>query len=244
MSDPACILFSGGADSTLAAVLTAENHRPIHLLTFRHCHMSQMDKTEKAAARLIEKFGKENVIHRCLDMTDIWRKIGRAKRYCGFRRSGAYAMVLKTCVACKTAMHLMAAAYCLKNEISHLADGAHPSGSRLFPEQAAGPIETLRVFHREQGIDYSSPVYNIDRPDFMLHDLGISEKRNTKDEHLYYTNQFACHIGLIPYFYWYAIHPLFGRKKNIMDMTSSYLTLALMIEPVVSPKLLELDDGS
>ena len=232
---PACVLFSGGADSTLAAYLVAQDHLPVHLLSFKHCWMSELEKTTRAAQRFKEHVGKNVISHHWCDITPLWRKISSEPVYASLRRCGLYTMVLKSCVACKVAMHLLTAAYCIEHKIGFVADGAHPKGAELFPEQLDKPIEVLRTFYQQYGIRYENPVYRVDRSDFELFRLGVTEKRNTKDEHLYYSNQFACHVGLIAYLYFYMIRPFTWKRNRTLEMAITFLKKSLLDQPIFDP---------
>jgi hypothetical protein len=212
-TEPACVLFSGGADSTLAAVVMLEEHTPVHLLSFKHHHMSQVEKTSSKARELIAKYGPGRVVHQWLDMSSLWRGICQIPPRKSLLPKGIFALLLKPCLACKAAMHLLTLSYCQDRGIAAAADGAHPGGARLFPEQLPEGIQVLRDFYRRHGIDYQNPVYEVERPDFQLYEKGVTAKRNTKDEHIYYSNQFACHVGLLAYVHHFLSLP-FDRKKN------------------------------
>jgi len=222
-SKPGCVLFSGGADSTLAAFLVSQTHQPIHLLTFRHRHMSQLGKSLRNVTRLKKHLGEASMVHRWLDLDPLWNMIHRETGATSLRQWGSFSLVARSCLTCKAAMHLLAASYCIKSGITFIADGAHPDGATIFPEQLPEGIDVLRSFYQRHGIQYENPVYRIDRPDVRLFELGVTEKKNTKSEHLYYSNQFACHVGLIPYFYSYCLRPLSSKKRSPAGMTIEFL---------------------
>lgn len=228
---PACVLYSGGADSTHAAYIIGQTHHPLHLVSFRHRFMRQCAKSNRNVARLRKQFGDNAVVHCWIDMDSLWRRIGRNPAYVSFPEYGAFALVLKSCLACKAAMHLLTAAYCEERKITLVVDGAHPDGAHLFPEQGPEGIAVLREFYHRHGIAYENPVYQIRRPDVELFRHGITDKKNTKEEHLYYSNQFSCHVGLIPYGYYYAVCLLTGGRKRISSHTIRFLRKCLLEEP-------------
>lgn len=234
---PACVLYSGGADSTLAAVLMLREYSPVHLLSFKHNHMSQMEKTTEAALRLRKHLGNEAaaVVHYWMDMTPLWRKVSREPPHRSLRGEGIFSLLLKPCLACKVAMHLLTLSYCLDRKIPIAADGAHPGGAPLFPEQSTQGIDVLRAFYQRHGIRYVNPVYQVERPDFELFDRGITKKKNTKDEHLYYSNQFACHVGLLAYVYHYLTRPFDKNKTKTTRLSIDYLQRCLREEMVPDP---------
>lgn len=231
-SIPVCVLYSGGADSTMAAAVMLNEHYPVHLLTFRHCRMSQLDKTTHSAKNLVEHFGKSSVIHHWQDITSLWRAIRKNPPYTAINLKGSFALLLKPCLACKVAMHAATLSYCLEKGISRVADGAHPKGAPLFPEQLHEGIEVLRSFYNRYGIAYETPVYNIERPDFDLFNMGITGKKNTSDEHIYYSNQFACHVGLLAYVYHYLTRPFDKEKKRTFQWSIDFLKECLSEESI------------
>jgi 7-cyano-7-deazaguanine synthase in queuosine biosynthesis len=231
-ANPACVLYSGGADSTMAAVVMLKNHCPVHLLSFKHCRMSQLDKTTLSAENLAGHFGKSSVIHLWQDITLSWCTIKKNPPSTTMNLKGSFALLLKPCLACKVAMHIAALAYCLEKGISRVADGAHPKGAPLFPEQLNEGIEVIRSFYNRCGIAYETPVYGIERPDFDLYNMGITGKKNTGDEHIYYSNQFACHVGLLAYVYHFLTRPFDKDKKITFRMSIDFLEECLSEESI------------
>jgi hypothetical protein len=231
-TNPACVLFSGGADSTMAAAVMLKNYSPVHLLSFKHCHMSQLAKTTHSAENLVEHFGKDSVIHLWQDITLPWLEIRKNPPYTAMNLKGSFALLLKPCLACKAAMHIAALGHCLEKGISTIADGAHPKGAPLFPEQLQEGIDVIRSFYNRYGISYETPVYGIERPDFDLFNMGITRKKNTGDEHIYYSNQFACHVGLLAYGYHFLSRPFDKDKKTTFQMSINYLKECLSEEAV------------
>ena len=221
-NEPSAVLYSGGADSTMTAYLVGKKRLPLHLVSFKHRYMSQTEKSSVNVKRLRDLFGQNSVVHEWIDMDPLWRRLNDPK-YSSLKQWGLYTIVIKSCISCKTAMHLSTLDYCRKHGIKFVADGAHPSGANLFPEQTKEGIAFLREFYRSNGITYENPVYEIDRPDFELYKLGVTEKQNTKDEHLYYSNQFACNVGLFAYFYYFGIRPVDPGKRRINEKTISYM---------------------
>jgi tRNA(Ile)-lysidine synthase TilS/MesJ len=224
---PACVLYSGGADSTLAAVRVLEHHAPVHLLSFRHRRMSQLEKTSAAARNLQQRFGRDTIIHRWIDMTPLWQGILAAPPHRSLSPTGIFALLLKPCLACKVAMHRLTLSYCLEHDIPTAADGAHPDGAALFPEQLEEGIAVVRAFYRRFGIAYETPVYTVDRPDFELFEQGITHKKNTGDEHLYYSNQFACHVGVLAHLHHRLTRPFDKNKAKTFRLSLEFLERGL-----------------
>lgn len=226
-TQPACVLFSGGADSTLAASLMAEQFGPVHLLSFKHRHMAQLEKTTASAHHLQERMKGTRFIHRWIDLSDLWTRLLHAPHSGEMKPSRLFSLLLKPCLACKAAMHLLTLAYCRENNIGTAADGAHPSGANLFPEQLPQGLEIIRAFYQRYGVVYLNPALLIDRPDEELFRRGVTMKKNTKSEHLYYSNQFSCHVGVLAYLHHFLSWPLDKKKEKVLRRSMIFLADSL-----------------
>jgi len=211
----------------LAAVLMLERCRPVHLLSFHHNHMSQLEKTTRSALRLQERFGKEAVLHQWIDMTALWNNIKKESPHPSIGSEGLFALLLKPCLACKAAMHRLTLDYCQEHGIETAADGAHPDGAILFPEQMSQGLEILGDFYEKKGIHYLNPVYKYKNPDEDLFQRKITVKKKTKNEHIYYSNQFACHVGLLAYLHHFLTLPFDKGKKKTFHLSIEYLERSL-----------------
>jgi 7-cyano-7-deazaguanine synthase in queuosine biosynthesis len=59
----AAVLYSGGADSTAAVVLVAEKHDRLHLVTYRHSGLRQVDNSAYNLPALRNKFDADKFVH-------------------------------------------------------------------------------------------------------------------------------------------------------------------------------------
>lgn len=204
-----------------------ERCSPVHLLSFKHHHMSQLEKTTQSALYLMAQAEPGKILHQLIDMSELWRQLKRVPPRRSLRLPGLFAFLLKPCLACKVAMHLLTLSYCLAHEIKIVADGAHPDGASVFPEQLNEGITIITEFYRAQGILYENPVYHIKQPDVELFRRGITKKKYTKNEHIYYTNQFACHVGLLAYLYHFLTWAVDKNKKKTFQYSMDFLTRGL-----------------
>lgn len=167
-AENACVQFSGGKDSTLAALVASVFHSgTVNLLVFQHKLIKGVDKTARNVELLTKFFGDryqlmETDIEKPLReiyCRDYWRDL---KRY-GLEIGGFF------CGACRTAMHMATVLYCLENQISAVYDGANSSGFDM--SQRPWYVEDLGRFYGEFGITYVAPTLNIRRSDKILREI-------------------------------------------------------------------------
>lgn len=192
----ASILFSGGPDSTLAVLHALERFDRVHLLTFHHSLMSQMGKHTVVARELQEKYGSDRVVtheetindlYRTFYFTDISKLLPRYRTF----------YIPWMCGACKMAMHTLAIRYDLKHGIGITYDGANRESEPYFPSQTRTYLGVLKDLYRSYGIEYDNPVFEIDSTDKETERYGLVTTKNTKQEHVYFSTQHTCYIGLL-----------------------------------------------
>lgn len=167
------ILFSGGVDSTAAAVLMAKQFDQIHLLSFRRQGLYNIERTQINAGLLSKKYGNDNFLHQILDITKLFSMISYSQYVRSLAKYGFF--VLSTCGACKLSMHIRALIYCLDNDIHFIADGANKH-MYYFPDQTIEYIEEIRKMYARFKINYLNPVFDFDCPEEdidWLHKLGL-----------------------------------------------------------------------
>jgi len=173
------LLFSGGSDSTLAAIHLLEKFDRVHLLTFDHAAIP--DKGERSftsADKLRGHFGDERIVHRIINIQDILNKVYRKSHLHDLRRYGLFEVNI--CAACKLSMYLAMIKYCLEHKLSFAASGANKDARDLISDQMVRVSELLEDFFKRQGITYITPVYDVNRSDWELFDFGITDKRDSK----------------------------------------------------------------
>jgi len=119
-------------------------------------------------------------------------------------------MVSWICGACKVAMHQKTIALCKREKIGTLYCGAHEESAAIFPAQMEAVIDDTKEFYARHDVTYESPVYRMGRTDHKLHEMGITEKRNLKDQHVIYSTQHSCVLGMVLHahsrLYYHRIH--------------------------------------
>jgi hypothetical protein len=192
----AVVLYSGGSDSTLAAIETARTHDRVHLVTFRRLGLHHVENTATNVERLRSLYGSEKFVHEIMDVERLYRHIAYHRYVRNAFRFGFLQMA--ACGICKLAMHFRALVYALDNEICTVRDGAN-KGMALEPAQSRPVMEVLRSdLYGKHGIAYENPVYEYEYPtdleygDSLAYKLGTMRsidtdvaKRGTAEEKLY-----------------------------------------------------------
>lgn len=149
------LMFSGGVDSTIAAISLAKQYDKVHLLTFcnghGHCFMGA---SRKRAKELINKCGNK-FMHNLITIEDIFEKMvldSLLEDYKEFKSGFIW------CLGCKMAMHACSIIYNIKNNIKFMADGSSQDTSEMV-EQSILSISMIKMFYKKYNIDFFVPVY-------------------------------------------------------------------------------------
>ena len=167
------ILYSGGVDSTAAAVIMAKQFDQVYLLSFKRSGLFNVENTGKNVNLLESKFGKNKFFHSIIEVDKLFQMISSAEYFQSLKKYGFF--TLSTCGLCKLAMHVRALIYCLDNDIHHVADGANKH-MFYFPDQTAEYINEIKNLYSRFQITYLNPVFDFDCPEEdidWLHKLGV-----------------------------------------------------------------------
>ncbi len=221
------ILFSGGPDSTLAALYALERTDRIHLLTFHHRLMSHYKTTKgpKKHTKVIEELSHRYVKGRILVYEkDIWKLFksiyfnsfgSTLKQYKSF-------LIPWLCGACKLAMHISTIRYNEKYGIETTYDGCNKESGDVFPAQSIEYISLMKNFYKSYKMTYDTPIYNIAKTDKETEKFGMKSCRGTKDEHIFFSTQHSCFTGLLLHAHSRLYYrPI--RKQNIGKISGVFL---------------------
>lgn len=195
-----CLMYSGGSDSTLAALMLAEKFSRVHLLTCDlTTHTSSPVKSRKNVARLREEYGADKFLHHFIDVDDLFRKVYLAPLKNDIKQYGLYAQ--GPCASCKLAMLMGAIDYCRENKIKVLATGNEHTHI-VYPFQLEVNLKTIQAFCRAYGVEFMVPIYMLKNSDRLLHLLDIYEFQSTKDNKwLHRAIQARCPYGFFQSIY-------------------------------------------
>lgn len=216
------VLFSGGSDSTLTASLLAGKYDIVHLVTYRHRGMKFEKKCLQSLKRLQGTFGTDRFEHSFIDINPVMDALYFKTLSRDFREYGTYALPM-CCGSCKLAMHVRTILYCHEHGVAHAADGSNVELSELFPEQMLPVLQLYKELYARFGISYSTPVFHVNRSDYRLYEMGVTRKRDYKNEHVLYSNQHSCIYGNMLYAYTLGVNlPLLGRSSR-KELAEKYI---------------------
>jgi hypothetical protein len=212
--DQATVLFSGGTDSTLAAVRMLDECRKVTLLTLDPGFVFFIENSTKHAEALRRAFGADRVLHHILPIRGEIREVlfGDTRRDLG--RYG-FDMTALVCMGCRLSMHTRAIIHNLENGIPLLADGSIQKQDAI-PEQRSSVLSSNRELYLERyGIRHVSPIYEEDRSDLRLEELGIARRRGLKKQFIFFDTQATCPFGVTADVYARMFYkPLMGPSTN------------------------------
>lgn len=169
------LMFSGGVDSSIAAINLSKQYDKVHLLTYcngqGHCFMGT---SRKRARELSKKFG-DKFTHNLLGIEVPFKKIvldSLLENYKEFKSGFIW------CLGCKITMHTCSILYNLEHNIKYMADGSSQDTSEMV-EQSIISISMIKMFYKKYGIDFFVPVYEQPRKEKIKElrelkfDLGI-----------------------------------------------------------------------
>lgn len=212
---PISILFSGGSDSSLAASWAAQKFSKVHLITCTFRHGYWFDKCQTSIENLKRRFGDDK-FQSIFISTDPFIDALYFKDFDnGFRKYKYYYLIASYCETCKLAMHTTAIIYNLENEIPYTWEGANYASSKVFADQKKNVLHRFEQFYLDYGIHFQAPIWDIERSDWELDQLGVVQKKNQKSEHLIYSGQFSCFVDL-PLHFWAR----FAMKERAHEETA------------------------
>ncbi|MGI5817398.1 MAG: hypothetical protein ACOX9R_04800 [Armatimonadota bacterium] len=183
----AIVQYSGGADSTAAAVLATLAFERVHLLTFQHPFIRASEHSRANARKLVQLFGETAVIHREIDVTDALDGLLFSEYFSDLRRFGT-APIGWPCLACKMSFDIGTLRYAAEQRIGVVADGAD---FRVSYQLSQGDPLTMAVrdeWYASHGVSFTHPVARIEDTVTELLLFGLQ----TGDRILLYPKQGHC----------------------------------------------------
>jgi predicted subunit of tRNA(5-methylaminomethyl-2-thiouridylate) methyltransferase len=170
MSRQAALMFSGGVDSTVAAVKLLEDFDRIHLLTFANGYGHYAFGRTRRRVRELDQRYPGRFVHFEASIKQMFEEICLSSIKEDY---GKYGSAFMWCMGCKLCMHARSIIYCHQNGIEMMSDGS-ASDSDEMVEQMLLSVSMVYWLYEEWGIEYFVPVYHIGRDDKrqMLRDGG------------------------------------------------------------------------
>ncbi len=149
------VSFSGGLDTTLGVLLLLEHFERVHLNIFCNGYCLRVHAPHERVDQLRSIFGDDRIV--CTTTASRPSLDAVLPRYGeDLKRTGS-PLIFDLC--CRLSMEVELMIYCLRNGISHAADGlncAQPVIFMLMPEY----IQLADRFMAEFGIQFMHPVYH------------------------------------------------------------------------------------
>jgi len=157
----ASLMFSGGVDSTAAALKLAERYDLVHLLTFDNGYGTAHMQRARRRAEELHRLSAPRLHHTLISIKPLFERLVINTLEQDYER---YASGFIWCLGCKLAMHSRAIAYDLWHGINTACDGSSSSTPEMV-EQTPLSLLLFRELYAEYGIDFSTPVFLQQRVD-------------------------------------------------------------------------------
>ncbi len=152
-------MFSGGVDSTTAALRLAERFDEVHLLTWGNGYGHyKLDRTRRRVDELRRVAG-DRFVHHLGSVKPLFELLLVDDLLAEYRR---WSSGFIWCLGCKLAMHTASVLYDLRHGIEVMADGSSHATSEMV-EQMPTSLFRFRDFYAEFGIRFEVPVYQLTR---------------------------------------------------------------------------------
>ncbi len=161
----AAVLFSGGRDSTLAALICHRDGKYLHLLSFDSGIGYGGELREVRVRELTRVLGSASFSWQLIPNYGLVRKICFSELADDIRQDGYQQILLGESLA----MTARAIAYCLQYRVPILVSGASGYQSS-FAEQQPEAVDFVRILCGDYGIEFLAPV------------LGYESEQRVKDE--------------------------------------------------------------
>jgi 7-cyano-7-deazaguanine synthase in queuosine biosynthesis len=223
------ILFSGGPDSTLAALYALQKADRIHLITYHHRLMSHdklisgKPKSSTVVQELIKNYGRSRIVVFNQDIWELFKKIYFHNIFISLQNYGSFCIPW-ICGACKLAMHVKSIEYDLKNNIQTTYDGANKESAAVFPAQNKNYVRIMQELYESYGMTYDTPVYDIENTDIKTEEFGLESCKGTKQEHVFFSTQHSCFSGLLLHLHSRLYYKLMRKSYLFEELTSKVLS--------------------
>ncbi|MBN2198748.1 MAG: 7-cyano-7-deazaguanine synthase [Candidatus Aminicenantes bacterium] len=164
VKNEAAVMFSGGIDSLLGAVLLKQTYDRVHLITFDKGYLEfGIRNNQPNVQRLKDTFGEDHFTHQIVDIKKLVKTVSvRSLR----RDRKTYNMEICWCVGCRMSMNAGALIFALENGLAGYADGSNRE-QIPGPDSPAGTAENFpsivnrhKDFARSYNVDFLTPVWN------------------------------------------------------------------------------------
>jgi hypothetical protein len=183
----AIIQYSGGADSTCAAVLAALLFDRVHLLTFENSFTRETNRSAENARKLVRLLPEKDIVHQQRDTTEGLNELLFGDYLEDLRQYGI-TPVGWPCLACKLSFDVETARYGSEYEVQLVADGSDLRVEYQFSQGDRSTLGLRDEWFASQGMTFVHPVASIE--DTVTELLLFSAERG--QDALLYPQQGCC----------------------------------------------------
>jgi predicted subunit of tRNA(5-methylaminomethyl-2-thiouridylate) methyltransferase len=182
MGRQVALMFSGGVDSTVAAIKLLDEFDRVHLLTFSNGYGHYGFHRVRRRVRELDSRYPGRFVHFTASVRDLFEQICLSTIMEDYRRFGSAFM---WCMGCKLAMHARSIVYCAVNGLGWMSDGSAADSDEMV-EQMLLSVSMIHWLYKDWGIEYVVPVYQISRDDKrrMLKEMGFHMGIPVRDRYL------------------------------------------------------------
>ena len=153
------LMFSGGVDSTVAALHLAEAHERVHLLTFANGYGHYgFGRARRRADELMARMPGRFVYH-FESIRPLFEALALRSLADDYVRFGSGFV---WCLGCKLAMHVASARYDRANGLTRHTDGSNADTSEMV-EQSLLSLSMVAHFYQDHGIAFGPTDYDLSR---------------------------------------------------------------------------------
>lgn len=173
--DKILCLYSGGTDSSTAVVMAARRAKCVYLITCKRFGLFAIESSGNNLDRLRQHFPNVEFVHQIVNFEEQYRQVVEHHRAADRKKYGL--MTLSLCGLCPLAMHWRVVLLCKEFGISHVYDGS-AKAMRKFPSQNKVIfLETITGMYKEFGIEFDTPVFDLDTQKALFQERIASSKR-------------------------------------------------------------------
>ncbi len=172
-------LYSGGADSSLAACRLGRRFPKVYLNTFDRFGFVATHFSSTHFERMRKRFPQTEFIHQVVDVGGFYTEIESRRFYPSLKKHGF--LVLNSCGHCKVSLHWRNLIFCLEKNLRYAADGAVMGAEEFAEQNPRILLRELEGLYRHFGITLLHPTYEegLDTQR-ALYELGITDQRRVK----------------------------------------------------------------
>lgn len=211
MASSVALMFSGGVDSTVAAIKLQEQFDKVHLLTFNNGYGHYaMHRTARRVAELDRRYpGK--FVHFYTGIKELFEKVCLSTILDDYRK---YNSAFMWCMGCKLVMHARSIMYCREHGVEKMSDGSAGDSDEMV-EQSLLSVSMVHWFYRDWEVEFFVPVYSVERDDkrAMLKEMGFRMGIPIKDRYL------GIQPSCIPGELYYLPYILFNKSPGHEEST-------------------------